>query len=721
MIKKNENDSCCSLHQSSSSQSENFNADVQEYTCPMHPDIKSSKPGNCPICGMALELSTIDTYSSDNTELKEITKLFWGSAILTIFIAILAMSPMIGISFDSILSKKSQNWLQFILSTPVVLWGALPFFKRGWQSIITKKLNMFTLISIGVGISYFYSFIFLFVNSNLSKDLYFESAAIITTLVLLGQILELRARAQTQSAIKSLLHLLPDRATLIHTDGKEEQILACDLKVGDILRIRPGEKIPIDGIVIEGKSTIDESMITGESIPVFKEKGSRLIGATLNNTGSIIMRVNKIGQETILAQIIQRVSEAQRSRAPIQRLADIISSYFVPLVLIIALMTFIVWFWMGPEPRLIFATMNAVAVLIIACPCALGLATPMSIMVGMGKGATLGILIKNAAILEIMEKMSILVVDKTGTLTEGKPKLISIKTIDTINEDDLLIYAATLEKGSEHPLAQSIVKEAEERALSLKALRNFESVTGKGIKGEIEGHQFVLGNKSIFDTLGIDLLNFMESAEKLRQKGQTIVFLARDNKILGLLGIQDPIKESTENMIKSLHDMNLKVMMVTGDHETTARNIAQQIGITDIKAGVLPNQKADIIKELKSKGSIVAMAGDGINDAPALSEADIGIAMGTGTDIAIESADITLIKGDLSGVIKAYILSKDVMQNIRQNLFFAFIYNIIGVPIAAGILYPFFGILLNPMIAAAAMSLSSVSVILNALRLKKVI
>jgi P-type Cu+ transporter len=721
MTKKNENDSCCTLHQSSSSQSEIFDAGVQEYICPMHPEIKSSKPGNCPICGMALELRTIDTHSSDNTELKEMTKLFWGSAILTILIAILAMGPMVGISFDSILSKKSQNWIQFILSTPVVLWGALPFFKRGWQSIINKKLNMFTLISIGVGIAYFYSFILLFVNSNLSKGLYFESAAIITTLVLLGQILELRARAQTQSAIKSLLHLLPDRATLIHADGKEEQILARDLKVGDVLRIRPGEKIPIDGIVIEGKSTIDESMITGESIPVFKEKGSKLIGATLNNTGSIIMRVEKIGQETILAKIIQRVSEAQRSRAPIQRLADSISSYFVPLVLIIAVITFIVWSLMGPEPQLMFATMNAVAVLIIACPCALGLATPMSIMVGMGKGATLGVLIKNAAVLEIMEKITILVVDKTGTLTEGKPKLVSIKTIDTIKEDDLLIYAASLEKGSEHPLAQSIVKEAEERDLSLKALQNFESITGKGIKGEIEGHQFVLGNKSIFDALGIDLLSFTESSEKLRQKGQTIVFLARDNKVLGLLGIQDPIKESSKNMIQSLHDMNIKVMMITGDHETTAHTIAQQIGITDIKAGVLPNQKADIIKELKSKGAIIAMAGDGINDAPALSEADIGIAMGTGTDIAIESADITLIKGDLSGVIKAYILSKDVMRNIRQNLFFAFIYNIVGVPIAAGILYPFLGILLSPMIAAAAMSLSSVSVILNALRLKKAI
>ncbi|MDP1723248.1 MAG: copper-translocating P-type ATPase [Alphaproteobacteria bacterium] len=719
-MEKNENDSCCGLHQSASSQSEIVDTKNQEYICPMHPEIRRPKPGDCPICGMALELHTINANEPENIELKEMTNRFWVSAILTIFVAILAMGPMIGISFDSILSKNVQNWIQFLFSTPVVLWGALPFFKKGWQSIIHKKLNMFTLISIGVGIAYIYSFILLFINQNLSKGLYFESAAMITTLVLLGQVLELRARAQTQDSIKALLHLLPDMANLIHPDGKEAKIFAHDIKVGDILRIRPGEKIPIDGIVIEGKSSIDESMITGESMPVLKEKDAILIGATVNTTGSLIMRVTKVGQETLIAKIIQRVSVAQRSRAPIQRLADVISSYFVPLVLIIAIITFAVWFWVGPEPKFVFAIMNAVAVLIIACPCALGLATPMSIMVGMGKGAISGILIKNAAVLEVMEKMTILVVDKTGTLTEGKPVLVTIKTIDSVSEEAFLTYAASLENGSEHPLAQSIVKEAEKRGIALKNLGHFESETGKGVKGEIEGHQIILGNKAIFDTLGIDLSSFLEVSEKLRQGGQTIVFLARDNKVLGLLGIEDPIKESTKDTLKKLQDMNIKVMMVTGDHETTAHIIAEKIGIKDVKAGILPNHKADIVKALKANGAIVAMAGDGINDSPALSEADIGIAMGTGTDIAIESADVTLVKGDLIGILKAYSLSKNVMRNIRQNLFFAFFYNIVGVPIAAGILYPFFGILLSPMIAAAAMSLSSVSVILNALRLRNV-
>ena len=698
-----------------------------EYTCPMHPEIAEESPGNCPICGMALEARTIEV-EEQNEELIDMRRRFRISLVLAIPVFLLAMiADMAPALLPDSLPMPVAQWIQFLLATPVVLWCGWPFFVRGWQSLRSWNLNMFTLIAIGVGVAWIYSVVALllpaiFPPSMMHADgtvaVYFEAAAVIIALVLLGQVMELRARSQTNAAIKLLLGLAPNTARVLRDNGQEEDIPLDQVVPGDILRVRPGEKIPVDGVVTSGTGAVDESMVTGESIPVEKVVGDVVIGATINGTGSLLMRAEKVGADTLLAQIVNMVSEAQRSRAPIQRLADVVAGYFVPAVVIIAILTMLVWGLVGPEPRLAFAIINGVAVLIIACPCALGLATPMSIMVGTGKGAMFGVLIRNAEALESMEKIDTLVVDKTGTLTEGKPRLVSVFADADFDEATVLRFAASLERASEHPLAEAILHGAKTREISLASTDHFESITGQGVIGNIEGHSIALGNTKLMAALSIDTTHLSKQADAGRNGGDTVMLVAIDGKAAGLISVADPVKESTSEAIRELHAEGISIVMLTGDNRITAEAVAKSLGIDRIEADVSPEQKADIVKQLQAAGKRVAMAGDGINDAPALAQADVGIAMGTGTDVAIESAGITLVKGDLRGILRARRLSRATMRNIRQNLVFAFAYNSLGVPVAAGVLYPVFGLLLSPMIAAIAMSLSSVSVITNALRLR---
>ncbi len=700
---------------------------VTQYTCPMHPEIIKDGPGNCPICGMSLE-PVMAAEEEENIELRSMTRRFWFSVFLALPLFLLAMvADMMPSMLPENLSTKALYWIEFALATPVVLWAGWPFYVRAWHSIKSWNPNMFTLIALGVSVAWTYSVVALLfptifppqmLGSEGTVHVYFEAAAVITALVLMGQVLELRARSRTNEAIKMLLSLAPNTATLVHPDGSETTVSTEEVKVGDKLRIRPGEKIPVDGVVVEGASHVDESMVTGEPIAVNKTSGMKLIGATINGSSTLVMQAEKIGADTLLSQIIDMVAKAQRSRAPIQKLADLVSFYFVPTVVFVSILTFIVWYLIGPEPRLAYALVSAVSVLIIACPCALGLATPISIMVGTGKGASNGVLIKNAEALEVMEKVGTLIVDKTGTLTEGKPKLVALETVGEIEENDLLQLSASLEHASEHPIALSIMEEVENQKIPLLEVKEFDSITGQGIKGIINGHDMVIGNIHLFESLKIDTSSLKERAESLGGDGATVVLVAIDDEIAGLIAVADPIKETTKDAIDALHKDGLKVVMMTGDNLTTANAVARKLGIDEVHADVLPEDKANIIKTLQDQDEIVAMAGDGINDAPALAQSHVGIAMGTGTDVAMESAGITLVKGDLRGIVKAVHLSRATMRNIRQNLFFAFIYNILGVPIAAGVLYPFFGILLSPMIAATAMSFSSVSVIMNALRLK---
>ena len=699
------------------------------YTCPMHPEVQQDHPGDCPKCGMALE-PMVTEGEEENHELIDMTRRFWLSALIAFPVFISAMGADFWPDFFSqIIAPQARQWFELLLATPVVLWGAWPFFVRGWSSLVSRNLNMFTLISLGVGVAWSYSLVAtlfpgLFPHSVRNEmgivPVYFEAAAVITVLVLLGQVMELRARSQTNAAIKMLLGLAPKTARLIHEDGTEDDIPLEHVHTGNHLRIRPGEKIPVDGEVINGSSSVDESMVTGEPIPVSKHVGDKLIGATVNSTGSLVMEAQHVGSDTLLAQIVHMVAEAQRSRAPIQKLVDVVSGYFVPAVIVAAIITLIIWGLLGPEPRLAHAVINSVAVLIIACPCALGLATPMSIMVGTGRGALLGVLIKNAEALEILEKIDTLVVDKTGTLTEGKPKLVSVIATDEFNEELVLRLGASLETNSEHPLAAAIVVGAKEKNISLTTVNEFNSITGKGVSGNVEDRTVAIGNSKLLEDLNVDVTHLVEQAEELRQDGQTAMFVVVDNKPAGILSVADPIKSSTPEAIAALHKDNVEIVMLTGDSKTTADAVASKLNIDQVIAEVLPEQKVEVVKRLQSEGRKVAMAGDGINDAPALAQAQVGIAMGTGTDIAMESAGVTLVKGDLRGIARARILSRATMSNIRQNLFFAFIYNAIGVPIAAGVLYPVFGLLLSPMIAAAAMSFSSLSVIANALRLRKV-
>lgn len=699
------------------------------WTCPMHPQVRETSNTGCPICGMALEPESISLDTEEDTsELDSMTRRFWVGAALSIPLFIYAMGDIIpGKPFEGLLPGAWPQWIQFALATPVVLWGGWPFFVRGVQSVRTMNLNMFTLIALGVGVAYLFSVVATvapgifpdaFRGMHGQVAVYFEAAAVITTLVLLGQVLELRARSQTSGAIRALLELAPPTAHRINNDGSEEEISIDHLREGDRLRVRPGEKVPVDGEIIEGKSSVDESMVTGEPIPVEKNVGDKVTGGTVNGTGGFIMQATRVGEDTMLSQIVKMVSEAQRSRAPIQRLADTISAWFVPAVVVIAVITFIVWSLFGPEPAMAFAIVNAVAVLIIACPCALGLATPMSIMVGTGKGAQNGILIKNAEALETFEKVDTIVVDKTGTLTEGHPKLVLVEPQPTLTEAELLTLAASVEKGSEHPLAAAIVAGAEERGAEVKNATGFASVTGEGVEAEVDGRRVALGNAKMMKRVGAHDEKLVAVAEDHRREGQTVMFISVDGKPAGLIGVADPIKETTPEAIRALHAAGVKVVMLTGDSRATAEAVGAKIGIDEIHADVSPEDKNRIVRELQDAGAKVAMAGDGINDAPALAQADVGIAMGTGTDVAMESAGVTLVKGDLRGVARARRLSQATMRNIRQNLFFAFVYNALGVPVAAGVLYPVFGLLLSPMIAAAAMSFSSVSVIGNALRLR---
>jgi Cu+-exporting ATPase len=700
-----------------------------EYVCPMHPQIVRPAPGNCPICGMTLEPRVVSAGDEASPELADMTRRFWISVALALPLILIEMADMIpGRPVQRMMSASVRTWIELALATPVVLWAGAPLFVRAWQSIVNRSLNMFTLIGMGVGVAYGYS-VFAAVFPNLFPDsfraadgsvpVYFEAAAAITALVLLGQVLELRARSNTSSAIKALLGLAPKIARVIRPDAREEDVPLERVVPGDLLRVRPGEKVPVDGVVVEGTSAVDESMVTGESIPVEKKPGDRVIGATINGTGGFIMRAERVGSDTLLAQIVRMVSEAQRSRAPIQRLVDVVASYFVPAVILAAVITFIVWAIVGPQPRMAYALVNAVAVLIIACPCALGLATPMSIMVATGRGATEGVLIKNAEALEILEKVDTIVVDKTGTLTEGKPRLVSVTALDAFTDADVLRLAPSLERGSEHPLAAAIVSGAEERGLSLATTEDFKSMTGQGVTGRIEGRTVALGNEHMMRALGITLDATAADVDAQRKDGHTVMFVAIDGRPAGLIGVADPIKPTTPEALRMLRDDGVKIVLLTGDNRVTAAAVAKKLGIDQVEAEVMPDQKASVVKRLQSEGRIVAMAGDGINDAPALAQAHVGIAMGTGTDVAMESAGITLVKGDLRGIVKARRLSRATMRNIRQNLFFAFVYNVLGIPIAAGVLYPVFGLLLSPMIASAAMSMSSVSVITNALRLRR--
>ena len=699
-----------------------------EWTCPMHPEIVRDAPGACPICGMALEPRTV-TLEEKNPELDDMTRRFWWSAGITAPILAFMVSEFVpGQPLQRMLPHGWLNWTLLTLASPVVLWGGWPFFDRGWASVVNRHLNMFTLIALGVGAAYAYSVVAtlapgLFPDSFRMMGevaVYFEPAAVIVVLVLLGQVLELRARSRTSSAIRNLLSLAPKTARKIEPDGTERDVPLEQVLVGDRLRVRPGERIPVDGVALEGKSTVDESMVTGEPIPVEKTPGSKVTGGTVNATGQFIMEAQRVGGDTLLAQIVRMVSEAQRSRAPIQRLADTVSAWFVPIVIVVAVITFFVWSQLGPEPRLAHALVNAVAVLIIACPCALGLATPMSIMVGTGRGAENGVLIRNAEALEILEKVTTLVVDKTGTLTEGRPKLVTVMPLEPFDDKSLLRLVASLENVSEHPLASAIVTGANERSVKLADVTDFESITGQGVVGIVESHQVAVGNLKLIESLSVDVATLRGKADELRRNGQTVMFIAVDRRPAGLVGVADPIKETTPEAIEALHRQGVKVVMLTGDNRTTAEAVARSVGIDQIEADVLPDQKAAVVKRLQERGERVAMAGDGVNDAPALAAADVGIAMGTGTDVAIESAGVTLVKGDLRGIVRARRLSKATMSNIRQNLFFAFVYNVLGVPVAAGVLYPFLGLLLSPMIASAAMTFSSVSVIGNALRLRRI-
>ncbi len=699
-----------------------------EYTCPMHPEVVESEPGICPKCGMALEPRTVTAAEEENPELRDMKRRFWVSLILTVpVLASVMVKMMPGRPLDRLASPYFWTWFELALSTPVVLWGGAPFLARGWRSMVNRSLNMFTLIGLGVTVAYAYSLVAAlfpgifpasFRNASGGVSVYFEAAAVITTLVLLGQVLELRARSQTGAALRALLELAPKTARLVRADGSEADVPLDRVRPGDRLRVRPGEKVPVDGVVVEGRSSVDESMITGEPIAVEKQPGDRVTGATMNGTGSLVMQAERVGSETLLAQIVRMVSEAQRSRAPIQRLADVVAAYFVPTIVAIAVITFIAWSVWGPSPRTAHAIVNAVAVLIIACPCALGLATPVSIMVASGKGATAGVLFKNAEAIEQMRKVDTLVVDKTGTLTEGKPKLVAAVAANGFDRAALLRSAASLERGSEHPLAAAIVKGAEEEGIQLLPASDFESLTGRGVKGRVDGSLVALGNGKFLDELKIDPGNLAEDAETFRSEGQTVMFVAVDGRVAGLIAIADPEKKTTPEAIRQLHADGIRVVMLTGDSRTTAQALARRLKIDRVIAEVLPEEKARVVKQLQDEGRFVAMAGDGINDAPALAQAQVGIAMGAGADVALESAGVTLVKGDLRGIVRARALSRATMRNIKQNLFFAFAYNSIGVPIAAGVLYPFFGLLLSPMIAAAAMSFSSVSVVTNALRLR---
>ena len=696
------------------------------YTCPMHPQIERDRPGNCPICGMALEPKTIRAEGEEeNLELRDMTRRFWTGVALALPVFILAMAHLFS-NAPVWMNHSLSRWIQFIFSTPVVLWAGWPFFERGWQSIRNRSLNMFTLIAIGIGVAYVFSAIVMLAPNIFPAsfqqhgkiDIYFEAAAVITVLVLLGQVLELRARSRTGAAIRALLDLAPPTARIVRND-REIDVRLEEVKRGDVIRVRPGEKIPVDGKIIEGKTAIDESMITGESMPVQKTTADKVIGGTVNQTGTFLMEAERVGSETVLARIVEMVAQAQRSRAPIQGLADKVSAWFVPAVIMIAVITFIVWTGFGTEPRFAYAIVNAVAVLIIACPCALGLATPMSIMVGVGRGAQAGVLIKNAEALELMEKIDTLVVDKTGTLTEGKPRLTKIIVSDGRNENELLAAAAAVEQQSEHPLASAIVRGTQDRHLALPKVANFNSTTGGGVTGEVDGRLVLVGKPEFLETKHVrDLEKLRSQAQALQAHGETAIFVGIDRRAAGILAVSDPVKASTPGAIEHLHRLGIKVIMLTGDNERTARAVADKIGIDDVEAGVSPQDKHERVRQLRERKRVVAMAGDGINDAPALAAADVGIAMGTGTDVAMESAGLTLVKGDLAGVEKAIRLSRATMRNIRQNLFFAFIYNALGIPIAAGLLYPFFDILLSPIIAGAAMSFSSVSVIGNALRLR---
>ena len=686
------------------------------YTCPMHQEIVRDEPGACPTCGMALEPRTVTLEEGPNPELVDMSRRFRVSAVLTSLLLVGAMGGFI------------PQWLELALATPVVLWGAWPFFERGWLSIVNRSLNMFTLIGLGVAVSYGYSVVATllpelfpagFRDDSGEVGVYFEVAAAIVTLILLGQVLELRARSQTGAAVRKLLGLAAKSARRIRDDGTEEDVPLEAIQVGDRLRVRPGEKVPVDGVVFDGSSAVDESMVTGEPIPVEKHTNDRVVGATINGTGSLVISAEKVGADTLLSRIVAMVAEAQRSRAPIQKLADVVSGYFVPAVVAMAIATFIAWALVGPEPRLAHALVNAVAVLIIACPCALGLATPLSIMVATGKGATMGILFRNAEAIEVLRKVDSLVIDKTGTLTEGKPRLVTVAPAGGIGEPALLRAAGSLERGSEHPLAAAIVKGAEERGVALVEALEFRSITGKGVAGTVDGGQVALGNRALMSDLAVDVGALGDEAEALRAEGQTVMFVAIDRTLAGLVGVADPIKESTPEAIRTLHDERIRVVMLTGDSKTTAHAVARKLNIDDVIAEVLPDQKVEVVTRLQAEGRVVAMAGDGINDAPALAQAQVGIAMGTGTDVAMESAAVTLVKGDLRGIVRARRLSRATMGNIKQNLFFAFIYNAAGVPVAAGLLYPFFGLLLSPIMAAAAMSFSSVSVIGNALRLRR--
>ncbi|HWY53693.1 MAG TPA: heavy metal translocating P-type ATPase [Terriglobales bacterium] len=700
-----------------------------EYTCPMHPEIVRPNPGSCPICGMALEPRTVSATEEENPELRDMARRFWISLTLTVPLLAIAMADMLpGMPVEHAVPAGWLPWIELLLATPVVLWGGWPFFQRGWASIVNRSTNMFTLIAMGTGVAYVFSLIATVVpgifpasfrNMNGTPPVYFEAAAAIVTLVLLGQALELRARSRTGAAIRALLNLSPKTARILR-DGTEQDIPLDQVKPGDRLRVRPGEKIPVDGVVLEGTSSVDEAMITGESMPVVKEPGSRVIGGTVNATGSFVMRAEHVGSETLLARIVQMVSQAQRSRAPIQRLADRVAAWFVPTVIAAAVLTFIVWSLVGPEPRLAHALVNAVAVLIIACPCALGLATPMAIMVGTGRGARTGVLIKNAEALEILEKVNTLVFDKTGTLTEGKPSVESVVAVSGLDEKELMRLVASLEQGSEHPLASAIVAAAKQNNIPLASATSIQSHTGVGISGKVEEKGVSAGNERLFQQLRLPIDPLKQGAEELRRNGQTVIFVAVDGRPAGLIGIADPVKPSALQALRDLKAAGLRIVMLTGDSRSTAQAVAAKLGIDEFEAEVLPDKKSEVVRRLQKEGRIVAMAGDGINDAPALAQADVGIAMGTGTDVAMESAGVTLVKGDLAGILRARKLSQATMRNIRQNLFFAFVYNLLGVPIAAGVLYPLFGLLLSPIFAAAAMSFSSVSVITNSLRLRKV-
>ncbi len=701
-----------------------------EWVCPMHPEVVRDAPDACPICGMALELKVASASpEAESHELRDMKRRFWFAAVVTVPLVVLSMGDMLpGQPISKLLSPRVRTMLELLLATPVCTWAAWPFYVRAVQSVKNMSLNMFTLIGLGVSVAFLYSLVAALVPDVFPPSfrteggavaVYFEAGGVIVTLILLGQVLELRARNATGTAIKKLLRLAPKTARRLKDDGSEEDVPLDAVVVGDRLRVRPGEKIPVDGIVLEGASAIDESMVTGEPIPAEKHVSDRVVGGTVNGTGALVMRAEKVGSETLLARIVTMVAEAQRSRAPIQKLADLVSGYFVPVVIGISIVSFVVWSLVGPDPRMAHGLINAVAVLIVACPCALGLATPMSIMVATGKGATMGVLFRNAEAIEVMRKVDTLVVDKTGTLTEGKPKLVSVVPGTEFDDKTLLCLAATLERGSEHPLAAAIVQGSEERGVDLTEATEFESVTGKGVRGNVDGRAVALGNLALMTQLKIELGDLAQKAEALRVEGQTVMFMAVDGRVAGFVGVADPIKRSTPEAIRALHKEDIRIVMLTGDSETTAQAVANKLEIDEVIAGVLPDQKVEAIKRLQEEGRFVAMAGDGINDAPALAQAHVGIAMGTGTDVAMESASVTLVKGDLGGIVRARQLSRKTMRNIKQNLFFAFFYNAAGVPIAAGVLYPFWGLLLSPMIAAAAMSFSSVSVIGNALRLRR--